>query len=191
MTSTSETTGDANAVTDWFGDGFTRLHPLLQALHREGGRLGGPIQLKFGAGLAGAIGRRLARKMGIPAQPGAHHLDVDIGHDARALLWHRCFDATHELHSSFHPVGHWPDGYWIERTGPLQLELAVDVRDGGWHWRVIGVCVRGVRIPRWLVPRSTAYKQIEDGRYRFFVGFSVPMLGVVFSYSGLLDANTR
>jgi hypothetical protein len=43
----------------------------------------------------------------------------------------------------------------------------------------------------WLVPRSRAYKRIEDGRYRFFVGFTLPFLGEVFSYSGLLEARLR
>lgn len=188
MASTQTGADGANAVTQWFGDGFARLHPVLQALHRSSGRLSGQVSLQFGAGLAGVLGRRLTRRLGIPESAGAHQLDVTIGHDATTLQWDRCFDGVHHLRSSFRPKGRWPDGHWIESTGPLELELAVDVVEGGWHWRAIGLRLHGVRVPLWLIPRSSAYKRIEDGAYRFFVGFSLPLLGQVFSYSGLLQA---
>lgn len=180
--------GDGNAVTGWFGDGFTQLHTPLQALHRGKGHLSGTVSLRFGTGLAGIVGRRVAQRLGLPTVAGAHALSVDIGHDADTLWWNRCFDDRHRVRSSFRPHGHWPDGYWIESTGPLELRLAVDVIDGGWHWRVIGMRLRGVRVPLWLMPRSRAYKRIEEGRYRFFVGFSLPLLGEVVYYNGLLDA---
>lgn len=189
MTSTFTQAHDGNAVTMWFGENFNRLHPLLQALHRRGGKLSGPVALRFGTGLTGVLGHRLARKLGIPAVAGQHQLDVEIGHDATTLHWRRRFDLTHHVHSSFHPHGHWPDGHWIEHIGPFELKLAVDVIDGGWHWRTIAVRLHGLRVPLWLVPRSTAYKRIEEGRYRFFVGFSLPILGEVFSYSGLLETS--
>ncbi len=176
-----------NAVTAWFGDGFAQLHPLLQALHREPGRLSGPATLQFGIGLAGMLGRRLARGLGIPDVAGPHHLDVDIGHDASTLWWHRCFDHTFPLRSIFRPHGHWPHGHWIETTGPLEVRLTVDVIDGGWYWRVTRVRLHGLRVPLWLLPKATAYKRIEAGQYRFHVGFSLPLLGQVFCYSGLLQ----
>jgi hypothetical protein len=59
-----------NAVIDWFGESFTALDPLLQDLHRHGGKLSGKVDLKFGSGLAGLIGRRLATKLGLPSQAG-------------------------------------------------------------------------------------------------------------------------
>jgi hypothetical protein len=186
----AEADGD-NAVVQWFGDGFAQLHPLLQALHRNSGVLGGQVQLQFGKGLAGAVGRRLVRRLGVPESAGPHRLDVDIRHDATTLHWNRCFDRKHHVRSRFRPEGHWPGGHWVERTGPLEIELAVDIVEGGWHWRPLAVRVHGVRMPMWLVPRSRAYKRIEDGRYRFFVGFTLPFLGEVFSYSGLLEARLR
>lgn len=188
MASMETEADEANAVTRWFGEGFGHLHPLLQALHRGSGGLSGQVSLQFGAGLAGVVGRRLVRSLGIPESAGPHHLDVEIGHDATTLQWDRCFDRTHHVRSSFRPKGHWPDGCWIENTGPLELELAVDVVEGGWYWRAVALRLHGIRVPLWLIPRSSAYKRIEDGGYRFFVGFSLPILGEVFSYSGLLEA---
>ncbi|HEY5802459.1 MAG TPA: DUF4166 domain-containing protein [Lysobacter sp.] len=178
-----------NAVTQWFGAGFAQLHPLLQSLHLHGGRLSGQATLRFGSGLAGVLGRRMARRLGVPIQAGPHRLEVEIGHDCGTLQWNRCFDGSHWVRSSFHPSGHWPDGVWLERTGPIELALAVEVVDGGWHWRTVSLRVHGLPVPRWLVPRSTAYKHIEHDRYRFHVGFGMPLLGEVFSYSGLLRSS--
>ncbi len=42
-------------------------------------------------------------------------------------------------------------------------------------------------MPRWLLPRSEAYKRIEEGRYRFKVSFALPLLGMVLGYGGWLD----
>lgn len=175
-----------NAVTAWFGARFGDLHPLLQALHMRNSELSGPVVLHFGRGMAGAFGRRLARKLGMPDVAGSHHLTVRISHNASTLGWDRCFDGTHHLRSQFIPRGRWPEGYWIERTGALELTLTVDVMEGGWHWRVISARLRGFRVPLWLIPRSTAYKRIEDGNYRFHAAFSVPVLGEVICYSGVL-----
>jgi hypothetical protein len=48
--------------------------------------------------------------------------------------------------------------------------------------------VLGLRLPLWLFPNSIAFKTVEAGRYRFYVGFSLPLLGTVLSYGGLLSA---
>jgi hypothetical protein len=71
----------------------------------------------------------------------------------------------------------------------VRLGLAVEVIDGGWYWRCRKVWLYGIRLPLALFPRSDAYKRIEDGRYRFQVTFTVPLLGPVLSYGGLLDSH--
>ena len=190
MTSRDFASVGDTAVTAWFGDGFARLHPMLQDIHRDGGRLHGSVTLRFGRGLAGALGRWLARNVGIPDVAGEHRLDVEVSHGASAMSWNRCFDGTHRVHSKFRPEGHWPDGRWLETSGSAEFAMTVDVIDGGWHWRVVGMRLRGVRLPLWLLPRSAAGKRVEAGKYRFVVGFSLPILGEVLSYSGLLDLDT-
>jgi hypothetical protein len=175
-------------VSDWFGPAFAQLHPLLQSLHRHGGKLRGPVGIGFGRGLAGIAGRRLARKLGIPRDGDSHMLEVTIGHDDAVLHWDRRFDDGHCFASTFRPYGHWPEGGWIEVTAAISLRLQVDVIDGGWYWRCVGAQRGHWSIPRWLLPRSEAYKRIEDGRYRFSVSFALPLLGEVLHYGGLLDA---
>lgn len=180
--------GDETASSVWFGTGFAQLHPRLQTLHLEGGVLRGAVAISFGGGLAGVVGRRIARKLGIPTEGIHHQLQVTIAHHGDVLHWDRCFDGGQRFPSTFRSVGHWPDGHWIEETSAISLVLQVDVLDGGWYWRCIGARRGRWQIPTWLLPRSEAFKRIENDRYRFSVSFALPWLGEVLRYGGLLRA---
>ena len=173
-------------VSDWFGEDFQKLHPLLQALHRHGGKLSGVVHIEVPKGLGGFVGRRLAEKLGVPTNGVEHHLEVDISHRNGYLLWERCFDGKQRMTSLFRPIGNKSDGYWLEETGPISMALTVDCPDGGWHWRCLVIRIYKMRLPMWFFPQSKAYKLIEDGKYRFYVGFSLPIIGPVLSYSGKL-----
>jgi hypothetical protein len=121
----------SSVVQDWFGSGFSELHPLLQQLHQSGGSLSGAVEVTFGKSLAGIIGRRIAKVLGVPQQAGQHTLNVAIHSQEGALHWSRQFDSGRAFVSHFIPYGHYPDGYWIERSGLLKLHLKVQVRAGG------------------------------------------------------------
>lgn len=179
-------------VRQWFGSDFARLHPLLQHLHLEGGVLAGEVELTYGRGLAGLIGRRLGRRLGLPEHPGRVSLRVEIRHDAQGLHWNRLFTGNQRMNSLFVPHGRFPDGLWSETSGPVTLRLGVEIRDGGWYWRPRAMRLHGLPLPLWLLPRSHAYKQIvttaQGPRYRFAVSFSLPLLGQLLGYAGELDA---
>jgi hypothetical protein len=186
--SDASSSNDARLVPDWFGGDYARLHPLLQQLHRaRHARLQGTVEMQFGTGLAGRIGRRLARRLGLPDTAGPKQMVVDVRDDGDRMHWQRRFGDDHALLSLFRPVGHFPDGHWIEHTGPIVFTMQVDVVDGDWFWRLVGARMRGLPIPLWLLPRASAYKRIVDGRYCFHVGFALPLLGPVMGYAGLLD----
>lgn len=174
-------------VKKWFGEKFLELHPLLQKLHTKGGKLTGEVKIHYGNGLAGIIGRRLAKKMNLPGE-GAHQLQVDISHSDDGLYWGRCFNNQASVISLFKPVGTIKKGHWVETTGPLTMNLTVDILEGGWYWRCLKVAFMGVPVPIWLIPKATAYKIIDSGEYRFYVQFSLPVLGALVSYQGLLQA---
>ena len=148
-----------NPATRWFGDAFSHLHPQLQALHRHGGDLIGNVDLVFGNGLAGIIGRRLASKLGMPTQSGTHAMRVKIRHLEDGLHWSRCFNERQTVLSIFNPVGCYPDGYWLEKTGPASLKLGVEIIDSGWYWRLRNVYLFGLRMPLVFFPHSVAYKK--------------------------------
>jgi hypothetical protein len=175
-------------VSEWFGSSFARLHPLLRQLHSQPSAcVEGTVVMRFGTGLAGVLGRRLARRLGMPDVAGPQHLIVDVGHDATRMRWQRRFGDGHALLSVFAPVGHFPDGHWIEDTGRIALTLQVDLVGDGWDWRLVGARMRGKALPLWLLPRFSAYKRVVDGRYSFHVGFALPGLGELMAYEGLLD----
>ncbi|MFK2903950.1 DUF4166 domain-containing protein [Dyella ginsengisoli] len=182
-----ESATDDTAVSRWFGSAFGQLHPQLQTLHRRGGTLHGPLTIRFGRGLVGVFGRRLARKLGIPTDGTVHRLQVGIHHLDGRLHWDRRFDDGARFASTFRPYGRWPDGGWIEETGAITLRLQVDVVDGGWQWRCIGARLGRWPLPLWLLPRTHAGKRIEAGDYRFDVSIALPLLGEVLGYGGLLQ----
>jgi len=176
----------SNSTRKWFDKNFDELNPHLQNLHINGGQLTGPVSINISKGIAGLFGRRVAKKLGVPVDEGEHSLQVNITPCEDGLHWDRCFDQHHEMKSVFQPVGNKTDGYWVESTGAIKLHLTVDVKEGGWYWRCLQARIKGINIPLWLLPRTTAYKVIENESYRFYVGFSLPLLGDIFSYSGLL-----
>ena len=166
----------AHPAERWFGASFALLHPQLQALHLNGGRLRGPVQLSFGSGLAGVAGRALARRLGLPQQAGLATLEVNIASDAAGLHWSRRFNDGPVFNSVFQPVGCYPDGHWVERSGRIALRLQVAVLDGVWHWR------QG----DWFMPKAIASKSVTDGKYVFSVDIRFPLLGSVLAYRGEL-----
>jgi hypothetical protein len=176
-------------VEEWFGQGFTELHPLLQRLHREGGVLRGSVEVSFGQGLAGKLGTRLASRMGVPVVAGTHQLQVTIHSESEVLHWGRSFNGQSEFNSKFKPVGHYPVGHWLEQSGLLSLVLGVEVRDGGWHWQHRKTSLFGIPVPRVLFPTTVASKCIEGEMYRFSVEVWAPALGKLLSYSGKLAPN--
>ena len=176
----------SSVVKDWFEDEFFKLSPEIQSLHLNGGKLSGAIVVEYGNGVAGFLGRRLARILNIPSQ-GEHRFSVNISHHKDGLHWDRLFNESTEMKSVFEPVGTVKNGYWLERTGSLHIELTVEISRGGWYWKIVGYRMLGLKLPKWLFPKSEAYKYIENGKYRFYVAFSIPIIGKLVSYTGLLN----
>lgn len=173
-----------NAVTIWFGKYFTNLDPLLQRLHQEGGKLSGQVDVRYGEGVAGYIGKRIARKIGMPSTSGKVDFTVAIYHDADSLQWNRLFGNQQKMNSEFIPHGNFQKGSWKETTGALTLELGVEIKEGGWYWQQKKVRYMGIPLPQILIPSTKAYKKVVNGKYRFYVSISLPFLGEAMCYFG-------
>ena len=176
-----------SVVENWFGDAFLSLHPKLQALHRHGGVLTGPVEFKAGRGLGGWLGRMALHRLGIDPTAGPHMLTVSIHHDSQGLHWARRFNDGREYVSLFQPHGQWPTGHWIEHAGPLALKLDVDFVDGGWRWRPLQYRLLGFRLPSWILPTVDAGKHIAADAYVFDIHIALPMVGTVLDYGGKLQ----
>jgi Domain of unknown function (DUF4166) len=179
--------GPASAVVEnWFGLAFAQLHPLLQALHRDGGVLRGPVEVSLGQGLARWMGRIATRRLGLLPAPAQNQLEVVVAVGDSEFRWSRSFNGGPSLHTAFLPVGHFPTGFWSETTGPVAATLGVEIRSGGWYWVPRSVRLRGLLLPTWLTPKVEAGKSVVGGRYEFSVRVSLPIVGEVLSYRGSL-----
>ncbi len=176
-----------DVVEHWFGADFSALHPRLQSLHRGGGLLRGPVDISYGSGVARAVGRLLAWRMGIHDAGAGNMLEVIIASDASGLHWSRRFNHGPVFKSVFQPSGGYPNGYWVERSGLITLWLQVTVQEGAWHWQQKRLRLLGMPLPGWLMPRTIAHKEVVDGNYVFSVEIRFPALGKVLAYCGTLD----
>ncbi|AWF82665.1 hypothetical protein BTJ40_18640 [Microbulbifer sp. A4B17] len=176
-----------NIVTEWFGSDFSKLHPQPQRLHTTGAKLTGKVNVQFGSGLAGIIGRRIAGKMGIPKYTEESFFSVNIQHSSDKLIWSRTFAEGHTMTSEFVPVGTRGEaGYWIEKTGITSIHLGVSIEQGNWLWIPYTASIFHIPIPSLLRPKVSAGKSIVNSQYHFEVSISLPILGFIFSYSGVL-----
>lgn len=175
-----------NVAEHWLGEQFAQLHPQLQDLHRRPSVLSGPVEVSFGPGVAGLIGRRMAAGLGVPAMAGQHTLQVSIYSQDGVLHWLRSFNGLTQFHSQFRPMGSHPGGHWVERSGLLTLILGVRVESGGWHWEHRRTLFLGIPLPRMVLPSTLASKRIDQGLYRFSVEVRAPVLGRLLAYAGSL-----
>jgi hypothetical protein len=47
--------------------------------------------------------------------------------------------------------------------------------------------VLGIPLPMWLCPHSDSYEASDDGRFRFHVEISHPLMGLIVRYRGWLE----
>jgi len=171
----------------WFGDHFTKLHPKLQKLHSEGGELNGEVRVEYGTGVAGLLGKRLGKKLGLPQQTESTSLRVVISHTDQEMNWSRQFgSASKPMVSVFKPVGNYDSGYWTETTGGITIALSVAIQQGSWHWIQRTTKIKNITVPVLFLPELKAGKAIEDDSYRFEVALHKRGLGLLVRYAGAL-----
>jgi hypothetical protein len=73
-----------------------------------------------------------------------------------------------------------------ERFGPLRFEFDVPCGAGGLEMRLRRWSACRIPLPLLLAPRIAAREWEEEGRFRFDVDVSLPLVGRVVRYSGWL-----
>ncbi|MBB4098590.1 DUF4166 domain-containing protein [Sphingomonas kyeonggiensis] len=160
------------------GARFAKLPGRVREMHDFTGDAGaqGEGVVRRGKGLAWLVGRM----MGFPPA-GDHPLHVAFSARHGKERWTRDFGGQ-AFSSALSQVG---QGV-AERFGPLRF--AFDLPSDGEGLRMVlrGWTAFGVPMPRRLGPRIAAREWQEDGRFRFEVGVSLPLLGEVVHYAGWL-----
>ncbi|MET1111224.1 MAG: SDR family NAD(P)-dependent oxidoreductase [Allosphingosinicella sp.] len=162
------------------GAAFDRLPPAVRRLHgvcRDSGAQG-EGRVERGRGL---LARALAAAMRFPPE-GRWPLHVAFSEADGVERWTRDFGG-HRFTSELRAKGE----RLVERFGPLRFAFDLPSGPDGLEMRLQGWSVFGLPLPLALAPRIGAREWEEEGRFRFAVSASLPLIGDVIRYNGWLS----
>ena len=134
----------------------------------------------------GPLARIAAVLVGFP--PAGKDVPVEVRFEPKngGELWTRTF-AGHAF-SSVQEEGRGRfEGLLVERFGPIAFGLAVIVEDGRLRLVLRRWTALGIPLPLFLAPRSNAFEEEADGRFRFHVEIAHPLTGLIVRYRGWLE----
>jgi hypothetical protein len=188
-TARDETNMDGSIFAEAVGAAALQVLPApVQAFHRAESPAvwTGAADIEAGRGL---LARLIGRLIGLPTSGRDVPVVVSVERvgrrDGRAPdeIWTRNFGGK-RLTSRL-SIG--PRGGLTERFGSISFRLMLDARREGLVWSLTGWRCCGVPMPRWLAPRSDAREfASDDGRFRFDVRVTVPLVGDLVHYCGWL-----
>lgn len=163
------------------GASFFRLPESLRQLHASRGhvRYAGVASIEGGRN---PLARLCARIAGLPRPGRDLATTIDFAIDAQGETWRRDFGGA-RMSSRLTFRG----GLLRERLGPLQFRHGLLANEGAIWWTVAGVRLFGVLpLPASLFEGVRCREFEQDGRYRFEVDASLPLVGRVVRYEGWL-----
>ncbi len=135
---------------------------------------------------AGGLARLAATLFRFPPAADAIDVDVEKQKTADGERWTRKF-AGKPFVSFLSRRPDDPPGCLRERFGPFTFTLRLEAKDSRVTWPVESWRLFGVPMPKVLMPRSETVEYVEDGRFHFDVGISLPFAGPVVRYRGWLE----
>jgi hypothetical protein len=118
----------------------------------------------------------------LPSAGRDQTLSVTFTPDRGREVWARTFDGA-----AFRSLQYERGGRLFERVGPSTLVFALDVSPEGLSLILSGARFLGVPLPRLLHPGVHTLESEQDGRYRFEVEATLPLMGLLVRYSGWLE----
>lgn len=164
------------------GGAWTALPEPIKRMHRLEGRLSaaGRARVQRGTGL---LANLIAATAGLP--PAANEIDlrVDFERQGNTEIWTRRY-GDHVMRST-QETGR--ERRLLEKIGPFAFAMTLIWDGKKLNLRVKKAYVFGVPLPDWAVPRTTAYEEVIDDRFTFFVEISHPWTGLIVRYRGWLE----
>jgi hypothetical protein len=167
------------------GTAFDNLPPALQQFHGDG-------QTRVWRGLAdvrrgqGGVARLISALLGFPAAGSRVPVSVAFSPEKGGERWTRTFAG--KVFSSVQAEGAGRDEYLlVERFGILSVAIAL-VWDGDRlylvprRWRLWNI-----PMPGFLLPTGESFETGLEGRFSFDVNISVPLIGLIVAYRGMLE----
>ncbi|MCK7610758.1 DUF4166 domain-containing protein [Roseibium sediminicola] len=75
----------------------------------------------------------------------------------------------------------------VERLGPFTFKMRVTASEEGIDLAPEKVFLGPLPVPMVLAPTAIGHERVRDGRYRFSVEVTFPLIGKVFGYDGWLE----
>jgi hypothetical protein len=165
------------------GDAFDRLPDATRQIHR-----GRPAVIAEGEAVVApadnAVGRFIARLVGVPGTEGRQPLRVVIESREGREHWTRFF-ADRPMRSVMSVAG---DGLIEERFGAIAIRMRLVARPDGLDMVRVSGRVWGVPVPGFLLPSIKAEERVDEGgRHRFEVDIGLPLFGRLVAYRGYLS----
>jgi hypothetical protein len=163
------------------GARFDALPVRVRELHdvTAMSRWDGRADVECGSGLAARI---VVRLLGLPPEGRGQPLSVTFEPVEAREVWTRTFGA-----SVFQSVQDGQDGLLHERAGPVTFLFALEASGEGLGLVLRDVRVAAVPLPRVAHPSVRTFESERDGRYRFEVEGSLPLVGLIVRYAGWLE----
>jgi hypothetical protein len=128
------------------------------------------------------LSRMVATLFGLPPAGRDQALQVTFTPDGGTELWERRFGEA-----VFRSLQYERRGLLNERVGPSTFVFALETSQQGMALKLKGVRFLGMPLPGFLAPSVRTFESETDGRYRFEVEASLPLLGRVVRYEGWLE----
>lgn len=168
---------------DLLGDAWKSLPAEIRAMHEGAAMAEGSASVERGGGI---LSRLAARMAGFPPAAADVPVKVRFVIDWQGETWTRTF-GTHGFSSRQFAGRSRSERLLCERFGPLTFAMALVAGEDRLSLVLRRWSFLGLPLPMWLCPRSNAYETVEDGRFRFHVGISHPVVGLIVRYRGWLE----
>ncbi|HZH09278.1 MAG TPA: DUF4166 domain-containing protein [Microvirga sp.] len=169
------------------GPDLAHLPPAVREIHTNT-----PIHLSGRATISGAERWRakiLAKLFGFPDSTDDVEADILLNRLGRREIWIRRFGRS-AFRSTLRP-GPAPRRVY-ERFGPFEFELELTPDRSGFTLDIVRWYLGPIRLPKRSAPRAPARAFVdENGRYRFDVAISLPLIGRLVRYRGWLLPEER
>ena len=165
------------------GSHFDVLPPRVRELHDVTGmsRWSGRADVVRGRGPAARLVARLLR---LPPDGRDQVLSVTFDPVEGREIWTRMFGAS--VFRSVQSAQDEQGGLLREQVGPVTFVFALEASGEGLGLLLKGVSLLGVPLPRGAQPTIRTFESAPEGRYRFEVEASLPLIGPIVRYAGWL-----
>lgn len=176
------------------GDAWFQLPETLRTLHGEFSTTPDPVEVPTTKwrGRArvtrggGVLAKLVCSVFGFP--PASDDVDVTVEFQRKQgrETWVRDFAGSRFSSVQYAGRGAY-EGLLCERFGPFRFGLGTVVEEGVLHLPIRRWDCLGLRLPLWLAPGSNTREFESDGRFRFRVDLSLPVIGPLVCYDGYFD----